>query len=159
MFRHTMFGLTACTALALPAMAQDESDLMAVLQADNGFSTFVSLIDDAGLTQTLMNDGPYTLFAPRNESFDKMDPAKLSSLKEPENQGALQELIWLHIVRGQYDLTQLQAAKSVTTVGDQSLQITTGDSGTMVNGTLIVTPDQEASNGYLDVVAGVLAPD
>ena len=36
-------------------------------------STLVELIAKAELTETLSGDGPFTVFAPTNEAFDKMD--------------------------------------------------------------------------------------
>jgi transforming growth factor-beta-induced protein len=54
--------------MAVPAFTQSR-DIVATANRDQNFSTFVSLVETAGLTQSLQGDGPLTVFAPTNQAF------------------------------------------------------------------------------------------
>merc|ERR1740124_1902285 len=49
------------------------SDIVTAVSGVEKFSTLVSLLVQADLVATLSNDGPFTVFAPTNEAFAKLD--------------------------------------------------------------------------------------
>ena len=53
------------------------------------FSTLVGLLQAADLVDTLSGPGPFTVFAPTNDAFAKIDAATLESLATPENKDQL----------------------------------------------------------------------
>ena len=53
------------------------------------FSTLVTALTAADLVSALQGDGPFTVFAPNNAAFGKLDSATLNSLLEEENKAAL----------------------------------------------------------------------
>lgn len=69
-------------------------------QSATNFTTLVSVANAAGLTETLMGPGPYTVFAPSNDVFAIADPAMLADLMRPENREHLANLLKAHIIPG-----------------------------------------------------------
>ena len=57
------------------------------------FSTLVGLLQAADLVDTLSGPGPFTVFAPTNDAFAKIDAATLESLAKPENKDQLTAIL------------------------------------------------------------------
>ena len=79
MLKRSFLGLMTSAFLFTPAFAQDADIIDTASQAD-GFSTLLTAIDAAGLTETLKGEGPFTVFAPTNEAFEAMDQGVLADL-------------------------------------------------------------------------------
>jgi uncharacterized surface protein with fasciclin (FAS1) repeats len=54
----------------------------------------------AGLVDTLSGKGPFTVFAPVNEAFDKLPPGTVPMLLKPENKDKLASILTYHVVPG-----------------------------------------------------------
>jgi len=48
-------------------------------------TTLVAAVKAAGLVETLQGKGPFTVFAPTNEAFDKLPKGTVETLLKPEN--------------------------------------------------------------------------
>ena len=59
-------------------------------QAKN-LTTLVSAVKEAGLVDTLSGPGPFTVFAPTNEAFDKLPKATVEKLMQPDMKADLDE--------------------------------------------------------------------
>lgn len=59
----------------------------------SNLKTLVAAIDAAGLTETLMNGGPFTIFAPTDEAFAELPAGTLDDLLMPENKDALANIL------------------------------------------------------------------
>src|SRR3954468_3085689 len=59
----------------------DSSNAIAqnILQSDD-FSHFAELLKKAGLINILEQPGPFTVFAPNNDAFSKLDPEKWNEM-------------------------------------------------------------------------------
>ena len=72
------------TETAAPAVEAVEAKTIADLAvADADLSTLVSALTAAELTESLKGTGPFTVFAPTNEAFKKLDQAVLADLLKP----------------------------------------------------------------------------
>ena len=47
-------------------------DIVAVASGNESFSTLVAAVGAAGLVETLKGAGPFTVFAPTNDAFEKV---------------------------------------------------------------------------------------
>ena len=74
------------------------------------FSTLVTALTAADLVSALQGDGPFTVFAPNNAAFGKLDSATLNSLLEEENKAALAGILTYHVVSGKLAATDVVAA-------------------------------------------------
>lgn len=73
----------------------------AVNSADH--TTLVAAVKAAGLVPTLKGKGPFTVFAPTNEAFDKLPAGTVDTLLKPENKDTLTKILTYHVVAGKYD--------------------------------------------------------
>jgi uncharacterized surface protein with fasciclin (FAS1) repeats len=62
------------------AAAAATGDIVAVASSAGDFSTLVKAVQVAGLVETLQSDGPFTVFAPTDEAFNKLPAGALESL-------------------------------------------------------------------------------
>merc|ERR1712179_274895 len=93
-------------------------DIVATLNSSSYLTKLVGLIDQAGLTSTLASGGPFTIFAPENLAFSRLDPDLLKSVTSDNN--ALADLLKYHVVQGNYssaDLSTLVAAVNAAGIG------------------------------------------
>jgi len=122
------------------------------------FSTLLAAVDVAGLEDTLRGPGPFTIFAPTDEAFEKLPDGTIEALLE-DPQGQLTDILTYHVVPGKVMSTDLSDGMMATTVNGADVTITIAEDGTvMVNDATVVAADIEASNGVIHVIDTVLIP-
>ena len=57
----------------------------------------------SGLVDTLKSKGPFTVFAPTNEAFDKLPAGTVGMLVKPENKAMLTKILTYHVLAGKFD--------------------------------------------------------
>lgn len=131
-------------------------DTIAGLLADRAeFSTLLSVLDTTGLTETLTEQGPFTVFAPSNAAFEALPPSVIDGLLA--NPPILAQLLQYHVTRGRYlaaDLAVVQPA----TVNGRLLTITQSGEGLAVNDALVTSTDLVAGNGIVHAIDRILVP-
>ena len=134
-------------------------DIVQTAQAAGSFNTLVAALQATGLDQTLMGEGPFTVFAPTDEAFAKLgDEAINALLAEPE---ALANILLYHVLPGQ----AVDAATAISLAG-QSVDAANGDALALVldggnlfiNESLVTATDIVTSNGIIHVIDTVLLP-
>ena len=126
---------------------------------DARFTTLVALVEQAGLAEKLNAEGEYTVFAPTNAAFEKLDPALVEKLKSGEANDTLKSILKAHVVKGETMSTALvEGDNTIATMSDVDLIVRkTGDSVTIGNAT-VVAADIDASNGVIHAVDTVMVP-
>ena len=144
-------------AMADLAMQGTIADLAA---EDPRFTTFVAMVEQAGLTDKLDGDAEYTVFAPTNAAFEKLDPELVTKLKSGEANDKLTSILKAHIVEGETLSSNIADGEmSVATLADADVSVNkSGDSVTIGNAT-VVAADIDASNGVIHAVDTVIMPD
>jgi len=123
-------------------------------QSEGQLTTLLKLLDTAGLTATLQGDGPFTLIAPSDAAFAKMDPDTLDRIsKAPE---VLKQILQYHVVPERITTTDVKNG-AVTTLEGSTLALAEGSRLPTVNG-LTVTRGARATNGTILVIESVLLP-
>jgi uncharacterized surface protein with fasciclin (FAS1) repeats len=163
--------LTALVSMALTGCAKDAPstataaaaaaapmDIVAVAAGAGQFNTLVAAVKAAGLVETLQSPGPFTVFAPTDEAFAKLPAGTLDDLLLPENKAKLAAILKYHVVAGEVLAADVVNLSSADTVEGQSVQISTSDSGVMVNDANVIATDVMASNGVIHVIDAVLIP-
>ena len=133
-------------------------------------TTLVAAVKAAGLVDTLQGKGPFTVFAPTNEAFEKLPAGTVDTLLKPENKGQLTQVLTYHVVAGKVDSKAL--AKMIK-AGHGTATLKTVAGGTLTakmdgmdivltdakGGTAKVTiADVYQSNGVIHVIDSVLLP-
>ena len=70
-------------------------------------TTLVAAVKAAGLVETLEGPGPFTVFAPTNEAFDRLPKGTVETLVKPENKTTLTGILTYHVVSGRLDSKEL----------------------------------------------------
>jgi uncharacterized surface protein with fasciclin (FAS1) repeats len=145
------------TATPTPTATPAPKTVVDIAVEDGRFTTLVAAVKAANLVGTLNSAGPFTVFAPTDDAFNKLPPGTVAELlKEPE--GQLKQILLYHVVSGSYNVDQLVQMKTVPTVQGATLSITEVNGTVMVNDAKIIIPDIKASNGLVQVIDGVLLP-
>jgi uncharacterized surface protein with fasciclin (FAS1) repeats len=134
-------------------------------------TTLVAAVKAAGLVDTLEGPGPFTVFAPTNEAFDKLPPGTVETLLKPENKPTLVKILTYHVVSGRYTAADLMkmvkdggGSATLTTVEGEPLTVTQMGRHLMIHdvkgGVAKVTIGNVIqSNGVIHVVDTVLTPN
>src|ERR1700754_967169 len=70
-------------------------------------TTLVAAVKQAGLVETLQSAGPFTVFAPTNEAFNKLPKGTVETLLKPENKAMLTKILTYHVVAGRLSAADL----------------------------------------------------
>ena len=127
-----------------------------VLATHGSFSTLLDVVQRADLDDTLMADGPYTLFAPTNDAFALIPEPTLERIVNDEN--LLDEILKYHIVRGKGDFDRVIRRDVVSTIQGANLEIVEYGVSVQVSGAQIVRNDIAASNGIIHAIDKVMLP-
>jgi uncharacterized surface protein with fasciclin (FAS1) repeats len=121
-------------------------------------STLVSAVTAAKLADTLNGPGPFTIFAPANDAFGKIDKMTLDTvLADPT--GALTKILTYHVVAGQkLDANALVKAGTEMTVNGGSVSITEANGNLMVNNAKVICGNVETANAKAFIIDTVLMP-
>src|SRR5438034_8593785 len=79
-----------------PMLASKDIVDNAVNSADH--TTLVAAVKAADLVPTLKSKGPFTVFAPTNQAFEKLPAGTVEMLLKPENKATLAEILTYHVV-------------------------------------------------------------
>lgn len=122
-----------------------------------GYTTFASLMRDAGLDDTLSKGGPYTIFAPTDIAFESLPEGMLDDLRNDKEK--LNRVLTYHVVNGEYRASALKNMNSLTSheTGELAVSTTTGGQ-IMVGNATIMEPDIVAGNGVIHGIDKVLIP-
>ena len=133
-------------------------------------TTLVAAVKAAGLVETLESAGPFTVFAPTNEAFDKLPAGTVATLVKSENKATLTKILTYHVVAGKLGAADLMAKIKE---GKGSAELKTVQGGALwvkqdgkklylvdENGgkSWITIADVFQSNGVIHVVNAVLMP-
>ncbi len=121
-------------------------------------TTLMAAVKAAGLVETLSGTGPFTVFAPTNEAFNKLPAGTVDGLLKPEMKGKLTSVLTYHVVAGRYTSKDMKNGMKLKTVQGQEITITKKGNTWMVNNAKIEIADVMDSNGVTYVIDQVIMP-
>lgn len=135
-------------------------------------TTLVAAVKAAGLAETLMSEGPFTVFAPVNDAFENLPAGTVDNLLKPESKDMLVKILTYHVVAGKWDAASIMSkikenggTFEITTVaGGKLWAMSNGPMNVVIkdekgNVANISTYDVMQSNGIIHVVDKVLMPN
>ena len=138
---------------------EDSAPTLVKLAVGNkDLSTLVTAVQAAELTTSLSNAGPFTVFAPVNEAFDKLPAGTVDDLLKPENKGKLSDILGHHTYVGVIKTEQMTDGQNLGMVDGKNITIKMVNGKPTVNGTVNIIASVPASNGMVHVVDGVILP-
>lgn len=168
--KKVVFILTTLVALSLSKTATAQKTIVDVAVSSEDFTTLVAALKAADLVGALQGEGPFTVFAPTNSAFAKIDSKTLNSLLEPKNKEALANILTYHVVSGKLVANDVVAALKkgngkveVKALNGQTLTVMQKDGKIWLkdqngNYSEIVKTDVMGSNGVIHVIDSVVMP-
>jgi len=126
--------------------------------ASTDCKTLAAAVTAADLVETLQGEGPFTVFAPIDGAFAKIQ-SDVDELLQPENKAKLAKILTYHVVSGELMADDLEDGQELTTVEGSTLQVVVKDGEVTVGGAKVITTDIEASNGVIHLINKVLMPE
>ncbi|MFE4373784.1 fasciclin domain-containing protein [Streptomyces sp. NPDC056835] len=136
------------------AMAKEQ--VAAAISHNPDFTTFLSLVKKAGLTDRLNTAKDITLFVPTNEAFKKLSTAQLDQIKN--NEAQLRKVVKYHVVEKKVTPDQLPSGVFSTWEGT-TLSTSGSDRTFKVNDTAkILCGNIKTANATVYTIDTVLTP-
>lgn len=110
---------------------------------------------DVDLVDTL-NGSEFTVFAPVDDAFAKLDPATVESLKLPENAAFLQSILTYHVVEGQILPSDIAGTQSTLQGG--AVEVTGSGDMLKVNDANVICGGVRTANATVYLIDTVLMP-
>ncbi|PZW37885.1 putative surface protein with fasciclin (FAS1) repeats [Mesonia algae] len=146
-----------------------EMNLAQITMNSNKHTTLVSAVQGAGMVAKLESEGPFTIFAPTNEAFNKLPKGTVESLMKPESKEKLEGVLSYHIIPGEVDSKKLvdlinsneNKKYTIVTANDGKIDATIEDGKVMLtdakgNKATVTDVDMKGSNGYVHSIDAVL---
>ncbi|NND88297.1 MAG: fasciclin domain-containing protein [Flavobacteriaceae bacterium] len=161
---------TTVVAFTIGQFATAQKTIVDVAVGNEDFSTLVTALKSAELVSALQADGPFTVFAPTNSAFAKIDSNTLNSLLEPKNRAALSNILTYHVVAGNLMASDVVAALkkgngkvTLKALNGQMLTVMQKDGKIWLkdqnnNYSEIIATDVKGSNGVIHVIDSVVMP-
>ncbi|KUP04475.1 Nex18 symbiotically induced protein [Bacillus coahuilensis m2-6] len=136
---------------------EEQKDIVDTAVEAGDFTTLAAALEKAGLVETLKGEGPFTVFAPTDEAFEKLLKELNITAEELLARDDLKTILLYHVVPGKVLSTDLKDGQEVETLAKEDVEISLDP--VKVNDSSVVKADIEASNGVIHVIDSVLIPD
>ena len=161
--------LLVAVVSSISAFSQGK-DVVDIAISSPDHTTLVAAVKAADLVTTLKSAGPFTVFAPTNDAFDKLPEGTVANLLKPENKAQLAKILTYHVVSGNLDAAAvLDAIKK----GNGKVVLTTVSGGKLTasldmgkvklidesgKSAYVTAADLKGTNGVIHVIDGVVLP-
>ena len=150
----TAAGTTAAPAERAPAA---EKNIVETAVEARDFTTLVSLVEKAGLADTLSGGDSLTVFAPTDKAFSKVPAATLEKLGRNPRQ--LRRVLKYHVVGRELKAADILERRSVRTLAGAKIKIRVrGENVRLNRSAKVIQADIAASNGTIHAIDRVLLP-
>lgn len=124
---------------------------------NSNFSTLVQAVVKAGLVETLNTGGPFTVFAPTNEAFQKLFTAlKVTGISDLTAE-QLTPILLYHVVAGN-NVSSGLANGNIPSLQGSAIKVNVGKAVVLNNTTNVSLADVQGTNGVIHVIDEVLLP-
>jgi uncharacterized surface protein with fasciclin (FAS1) repeats len=128
---------------------------MEAIEANSSLKTLATALKSAGMTDILKKPGTFTLFAPNEKAFEKMNVEAILADKDK-----LVSIMQYHLVAEKHSAAELDAKNIFTLLTEfgKSLSVYLDENEIMIDNAHIVEPDIECSNGVIHIIDNVFLP-
>lgn len=135
-----------------------QKTVVGIAAGSKDHTTLVTAVTTAGLVDSLANPGPFTVFAPTNDAFNKLPKGTVEGLLESSKIEDLKNILEYHVIVGTYKAENLQDGQVIGMANGGNITITVKDGKPLINGNAKIIASVPASNGVVHVVDTVLLP-
>jgi uncharacterized surface protein with fasciclin (FAS1) repeats len=133
-------------------------DIVKVAVGSPDHTTLVSALKQADLVDVLANPGPFTVFAPTNEAFNKLPTGTLDDLMKPEKKTDLQNILQYHVTTSSLKADYFKDGQTIGMVNGDNITISVKDGKIVLNNSATIVASVQASNGMVHIIDAVLLP-
>lgn len=138
--------------------ASDSGTVVDIAVSNPDFSILVEAVTKADLAGALSVEGPFTVFAPTNDAFEKLfDQLGIDGVKDLTAE-KLTPILTYHVVAGKVMSTDLSNTSVATLNKGKSIKVDITD-GVMINESRVTAADIVGKNGVIHVIDKVLIPE
>ncbi len=148
----------ANTPMPMPTSTPAPQTIVDIAVADGRFTTLVAAVQAAGLVETLVGEGPFTVFAPTDEAFAKLPAGTIEELLKPENKQQLTDILLYHVVPGKVMAADVVNLSEAETALGEKVSIRVEGGNVFINDAQVIITDIEAANGVIHVIDTVILP-
>ncbi len=135
------------------------STVIDTLKSQGQFTTLLTALDAAQLTDTLKAQPAVSIFAPTDAAFAALPEAERTRLMDPANVNELRQLLLYHVVVADVNSGQIKGTKGgVETAARSQVQLDGTGASIKVDDATVTTADIDASNGAVFAIDKVLNP-
>ncbi|MGQ2992210.1 MAG: fasciclin domain-containing protein [Brevundimonas sp.] len=146
-------------AQATAATPAAGSTVIDTLKAQGQFTTLLTALDAAQLTDTLKAQPAVSIFAPTDAAFAALPEAERTRLMDPANVNELRQTLLYHVIVADVNSSQIKGTKGgVETAARSQVQLDGTGASIKVDDATVVTADIDASNGAVFAIDKVLSP-
>lgn len=128
-------------------------DILETLTADGSFQTLLSTLKMADLIDRLGEPGPFTLFAPNDDAFKRVNVDEITS-----DRANLVSLLAYHIIAEELTSAEIALNEQLMTSNDKSLTVQLEGGLQVIDNARYVKTDIKCSNGIIHVIDNVFLP-
>ncbi|XP_012693408.1 periostin, osteoblast specific factor b [Clupea harengus] len=156
--RGSKEGSNGALHLMAEFMKPAESSMYKILNDNGNFKIFLSLMETAGLTDVLKQEGDFTLFAPTDEAFAGLSQRDIDMLTR--DTGALRTILLYHLTNGVFigGGLETRVTNLFKTLQGNNLKVMIVNNTMMVNTVNVPESDIMATNGVVHFVKSLLYP-
>ncbi|MBK6346716.1 MAG: fasciclin domain-containing protein [Bacteroidales bacterium] len=134
-----------------------QKDVVKVAVGSADHTTLVAALQAAEYVDVLSNAGPFTVFAPTNDAFNKLPKGTVEGLVKPEKKADLRNILEYHVYVGKLDQSFFKDGQTLGMVNGGKVTMGVKDGKVTVNGADIVA-SVSCSNGIIHIIDAVLLP-
>ena len=135
-----------------------QKDVVKIAVGSKDHTTLVAALKQADYVDDLSNAGPFTVFAPTNDAFNKLPAGTVDGLMKDDKRSDLQNVLEYHVAVGVYKTENMQEGQKINMANLGDITLSVKDGKVMVNGVANIVASIPAANGIIHVVDAVLLP-
>jgi uncharacterized surface protein with fasciclin (FAS1) repeats len=132
------------------------TNITQIIKNEKNLTTWNRGVMATGLNQILSGAGPFTVFAPSDLAFGKLESGMVETLLNPENKTKLTDLLNYHVIEGKIDFKDLKDGRKLKTLNGKELVVQVKNGKVSVNDATIQNRDMQTSNGVIHSLDTVL---
>jgi uncharacterized surface protein with fasciclin (FAS1) repeats len=132
------------------------SNITQVINVDKNMKMLKKSVHASDTDQLLNSTGPFTIFAPSDLAFEKLEAGLMDRLLEPQNRARLADLLQNHVVTGSVSFAELKDGGMLTTVNGKVLMIGVKNGQTSIGDIPVFPRETKITNGVMYLMDTVI---
>ena len=154
-YRRSLLAVSVIALLAGCATQPTPVSVADTIAHNPQLTMLNSLVQQAGLTETLKSPGPFTVFAPTNDAFKAVPARTMDELgKDPAR---LKSVLTFHVLPGKVMAGDVKNG-NVKTAQGSNVELAKAGEFVTIEDAMVQTADIAATNGVINTVDRVLMP-